>query len=96
MSDVLKNLNEINYVGSENLKYEPAVERSKPSKFRINSKLLFLTYSRKNLSPEEVLTQLNSKFDYIKFYVISQEEHKEEPEKSKHIHAFIELFKKLI
>lgn len=54
-----------------------------------------MTYSRTNLSPEEVLLQLKQKFDFIEKYVISQEEHSEEPEKGKHIHAYISFYRKV-
>lgn len=54
--------NPISDIGSEHVKYEPA-EPSK--KFRIHAKQLFLTYSRTNLSPEEVLLQLKQKFFHI-------------------------------
>jgi len=86
--------NNIPKIGSENLKYEPGVERSK-YKFRIYSKRLFLTYSRTNLKPEEVLSQLRTKFSCIEKYVVSQQEHSYEPEDYKHIHAYIEFNKKV-
>lgn len=40
-------------IGSEQVKFEPAVEPGK-SKFRIYVKRLFLTYSRTNISPENI------------------------------------------
>jgi hypothetical protein len=58
--------NPISYIRSEHVKYEPA-EPSK--KFRIHAKQLFLTYSRTNLPPEEVLLQLKQKVDFIDKYV---------------------------
>jgi hypothetical protein len=89
----VQNENIIPDIGSENVKHEPA-EPSK-SKFRIYSKRLFLTYSRTNLSCIDVLNQLRKKFSCIEFYAISQEEHADEPEKGKHIHAYVEFNKKV-
>jgi hypothetical protein len=91
-------MSEINFIGSEQIKYEPSMgpEPSKASekKFRISAKRLFLTYSRTNLSPSEVLFQLEQKFQHLEKYVISQEEHVDEPEKGKHIHAYLEFSRK--
>jgi len=89
----VENQNKIPDIGSENCKHEPA-EPAK-SKFRIYSKRLFLTYSRTNLTCNQVLFQLKEKFSCIEFYTISQEEHADEPEKGKHIHAYIEFNKKI-
>lgn len=51
-----------------------------------------MTYSRTNLSPVDALNQLNTKFPFsIEKYVISQEEHLDEPEKGKHLHVFLEF-----
>lgn len=86
--------NKIPSIGSENVKYEPAEEPSKVN-FRIYSKRLFLTYARTDLPCIEVLSQLQEKFSCIAFYAISQEEHADEPEKGKHIHAYIEFTKKV-
>lgn len=88
-----ENQNENPIIGSENVKYEP----EKPSKinFRIYAKHLFLTYSRTNLDPVDVFSQLQEKFSCIDKYVISQEEHSDEPEKGKHIYAYIEFNKKV-
>lgn len=90
-------LNKEPVIGSMFIKYEPAVEpgRAQEKKFRIYAKRLFLTYSRTNLTPLEVLNQLQAKFQNLKYYAISQEEHADEPEKGKHIHAFIECDKKV-
>lgn len=70
----------------------------KPLKsFRIYSKsvfLTFLTYSRTDLTPVEALSQFQEKFSHISKYVISQEEHADEPEKGKHLHVYLEFNKK--
>lgn len=55
--------------------------------FRIQQKKLALTYPQCDLQPQELITQLKSKFP-IKFYLISQESHKDG---SKHLHAYVEL-----
>jgi hypothetical protein len=62
--------------------------------FRIYSNCLFLTYSRTDLAPVEALSQLQEKFSHISKYVVSQEEHVDEPEKGKHLHVFLEFNKK--
>lgn len=96
----MKNSNEslIPNVGSDQIKHEPAVEpsrESKEKKFRIYAKRLFLTYSRTNLSPSEALAQLQTKLKNLEKYVISQEEHIDEPEKGKHLHVYLEFSKKI-
>ncbi len=84
-------------IGSTFIKFEPAVEpgRAENKNFRISAKRLFLTYSRTNLMPNEALLQLEAKLQNIEKYVISQEEHADEPEKGKHLHVFLELNKKV-
>jgi hypothetical protein len=64
---------------------DPSISESakdlKKSSFRIYANRLFLTYSRTDLEPFEVLCQLKNKFSCIENYVISQENHEDEPEK---------------
>lgn len=95
-----------NFIGSRKIKYEPAVEPSKPlveisekkeKKFRICCKQFFLTYSRTNISCDEVLNQLKEKFQNFKIesYVISKEYHADEPEKGHHIHVYISFNRKI-
>lgn len=54
-----------------------------------------MTYSRTDLSCVEVLNQLQEKFSCINYYGICQEEHADEPEKGKHIHVYLEFYKKV-
>lgn len=101
-SEILKTKeNLLPFIGSDCVKHEPAEVSTEESKkgsktFRINAKKLFLTYSRTNLTPPEVLAQLSTKFSSnIEKYVICQENHAEEPELGAHIHAFLEFPKKI-
>lgn len=75
-------------------------DSSKESKFRLNSKQLFLTYPQTRIeSREEVLELLKKKCTTqgVTGYVIAREEHMEKDEESAsglHYHAYIELGKK--
>lgn len=97
MKSKIEKINPNPIIGSEAVKHEPAVEPGKEpeKKFRIYAKRLFLTYSRTNLLPSEVLAQLSLKFEHIEKYVISQEDHADEPEKGKHIHVYLEFDRKV-
>lgn len=85
----MENLNSLNSDSNSDL------PREKQKKFRIYAKRLFLTYSRTNLTPSEVLLQFQQKFSNLYRYVISQEDHQDEPEKGKHIHAYLEFLSKV-
>jgi hypothetical protein len=66
-------------------------------KFRINSKQLFLTYSRTSIKPLEVLKQLQNIFNSKDFdYIISQEKHEQAGLIDTHIHVYIRFYKKKI
>lgn len=62
-----------------------AAKKVKKSKFRINGKKLFLTYSQCDLDKERVLTWFHNNFP-IKDYIIAQEMHKDG---GRHLHVYI-------
>lgn len=65
----------------------------KISKFRVNAKNLFLTYSQINLTKQSILDQLKLILkDKIKEYIIAQETHKDN---RFYLHVFLELISKI-
>lgn len=62
------------------------------SKFRIQSKKVFLTYPQTDIAPEMVRDNLLEFYPDTTAYIIAQEEHKEE---GLHIHTYIEFTDKL-
>lgn len=63
------------------------------SKFRINSKKVFLTYPQTDITPEMVRQNLEQKYPETNAYIISQEDHNDT--EGKHIHAYIDFANKL-
>jgi len=65
------------------------------NKFRLNSLKLFLTYPQSKLGRQGVVDGLTSFFkENICYYVVSEEEHKEDEEQGLHQHVYLILNKK--
>lgn len=90
-------LRAFNLEGVENGEEDP--NNKKTSNFRLAAKKLFLTYSRTNIKPTEVLIQLQNLFkDNIEEYLIVQETNKNNDENNssdKHTYVYLQL-KKLV
>lgn len=63
------------------------------SKFRINSKKVFLTYPQTDITPEMVRNNLETKFPDTTAYIIAQENHNDTD--GQHIHAYIDFQTKI-
>jgi len=72
-------------------------EPKKEKEWRLAGKKIFLTYSRCDLSLEYVYEQLINKLNHLKVtnFVLSIENHKDQEVKGTHIHAFLELVRRL-